>query len=322
MNDSNPLVSVWCMAYNHESYIRQCMDGFVMQKTNFSFEVIIHEDASTDKTADVIREYEKKFPEIIKPIYQTENQYSQKHINMMNTFFIPRAKGKYIAMCEGDDYWTDPLKLQKQVDFLEANPEYGMVHTNFQIVNEWNDLVTKYNRKWKSGYIFDQIIWGKYSICTASVMFKTDLYKKFEKEFDNFIFKIGDLPLWLFFSKNAMVKYFDCKMITYRILRNSASHSTNIEQQYNFHYHASEIRCLFAKKYGSRFNRKNAFTCLYKTMIKETYLKRNYPLSKYYYTKMAHNDFLSITDIKVLLFLLGSKFNFIRNFIKFLYNCN
>jgi glycosyltransferase involved in cell wall biosynthesis len=97
----------------------------MMQKTNFPFEVLIHDDASTDGTADIIREYESTYPDIIKPIYQKENQYS-KGVRISWVFNFPRAKGKYIALCEGDDYWIDPLKLQKQVDFLENNPEYSM----------------------------------------------------------------------------------------------------------------------------------------------------------------------------------------------------
>ena len=105
MKDNCPLVSICCITYNHAPYIRQCLDGFMMQQTNFTFEVLIHDDASTDGTADIIREYESKYPDIIKPIYQTENQYS-KGVKVSATFNFPRAKGKYIAMCEGDDYWT------------------------------------------------------------------------------------------------------------------------------------------------------------------------------------------------------------------------
>lgn len=115
-------VSICCLAYNHEKYIRRCLDGFLMQKTNFKFEVLIHDDASTDKTADIIREYEQKYPDIIKPIYQSENQYSQ-HIKIGWTYQYPRVKGKYIAWCEGDDCWTDEYKLQKQFDALENNPD-------------------------------------------------------------------------------------------------------------------------------------------------------------------------------------------------------
>lgn len=135
MESSAPLVSIVCLAYNHEPYIRQCLDGFVMQKTNFRFEALVHDDASTDGTADIIREYAAKYPDIIKPIYQTENQY-QKKVGILKTFLFPRATGKYIAMCEGDDYWTDPLKLQKQVDFLEANPVYSMCFTRCQFYYE------------------------------------------------------------------------------------------------------------------------------------------------------------------------------------------
>ena len=115
-------LSIHCLTYNHAPFIRQTLDGFVMQKTNFPFEVLIHDDASTDGTADIIREYEAKYPDIIKPIYQTENQYSQG-IKIGFTHLYPRAKGKYLAMCEGDDYWTDPFKLQKQYDALEQHPE-------------------------------------------------------------------------------------------------------------------------------------------------------------------------------------------------------
>ena len=134
-NSDTPLVSVRCITYNHEPYIAQALDGFLMQKTNFPFEVIVHDDASPDKTADIIREYEAKFPKIIKPIYETENQYS-KHDGSLGRIMDAACKGKYIALCEGDDYWIDENKLQMQVDFLEGNPDYGMCYTNFNILNQ------------------------------------------------------------------------------------------------------------------------------------------------------------------------------------------
>lgn len=129
------VVTILTLAYNHEPYIRECLDGIVMQQTKFKFELLIHDDASTDGTANIIREYESKYPEIIKPIYQKENQYSKK-VPIGVTYLYPRAKGKYIALCEGDDYWTDPLKLQKQVDFLEANPDYVMCTHHFNTYNQ------------------------------------------------------------------------------------------------------------------------------------------------------------------------------------------
>ena len=116
------MVSVLCLAYNHEKYVRKSLESIVNQKTNFQFEVIVHDDASTDGTADIIREFEKKYPDIVKPVYQTENQYS-KHARIHIDFLFPRAVGKYFAFCECDDYWTDEYKLQKQVDYMEAHPE-------------------------------------------------------------------------------------------------------------------------------------------------------------------------------------------------------
>ena len=119
-SDEIPLVSISCITYNHKQYIRDAIEGFLMQITNFPVEILIHDDASTDGTAEIIREYEKQYPWLIKPVYQTENQYS-KHNGIISKIQYVRALGKYIAFCEGDDYWTDPYKLQKMVDFLESN---------------------------------------------------------------------------------------------------------------------------------------------------------------------------------------------------------
>lgn len=123
----SPIVVISCPTYNHAPYIRDTLNGFVQQKTDFPFIAIIHDDASTDGTSEIIKEYAEKYPEIIKPIYEEENQYSKKngtltHIINMACF---QSGAKYIAFCEGDDYWTDSLKLQKQVDFLESYPEYS-----------------------------------------------------------------------------------------------------------------------------------------------------------------------------------------------------
>lgn len=133
---NKPKVSVLCITYNHAKFIRDCLDGFVMQKTNFPFEVLIHDDASTDGTADIIREYAEKYPDIIKPIFQTENQWS-KGIYVDKEYNWPRINGEYVALCEGDDYWTDPYKLQKQVDFLESHPDYSVCFHSVRVT--WDD---------------------------------------------------------------------------------------------------------------------------------------------------------------------------------------
>jgi glycosyltransferase involved in cell wall biosynthesis len=138
-----PLVSVSCATYNHENYIRDSLEGFLIQKTTFPIEILIHDDASTDGTADIIKEYEKKHPDLIFPIYQKENQYS-KGLTISSTFNWPRARGKYIALCEGDDYWTDPYKLQKQVEFLEATANAAGVGCYYNIMeHKGNNQVFK-----------------------------------------------------------------------------------------------------------------------------------------------------------------------------------
>lgn len=116
------IVSICCTTYNQKDYIAQTIEGFINQKINLNYEILIHDDASTDGTDDIVRAYEKKYPNIIKGIYQKENQYSQGI--MTSQIVRERAKGKYIAFCEGDDYWIDENKIQKQVDFLEMYPEY------------------------------------------------------------------------------------------------------------------------------------------------------------------------------------------------------
>lgn len=135
------IVTIQCLAYNHEPYIRQCLDGFVMQKTNFRFEAIVHDDASTDGTADIIRKYAEKYPDIIKPIFETENQYSKKDGSLGKIIGL-HTHGKYVAMCEGDDYWIDPLKLQKQVDFLEEHPEYSYSCHRYNILEDTTGVIT------------------------------------------------------------------------------------------------------------------------------------------------------------------------------------
>ena len=131
-NRLDPLVSVCCIAFNQAPFIRRCLDGVLRQKCSFPFEVIVHDDASTDGTAEIIREYAARYPDQVTAICQKENQYS-KGMDISVAFVWPRARGKFIALCEGDDYWTSPEKLQKQVSFLDAHPEYSMSFSDYAV---------------------------------------------------------------------------------------------------------------------------------------------------------------------------------------------
>ena len=136
-----PLVSVSCMTYNHAAYLRQCLDPILAQQTSFPFEIVIHDDASTDGTIGIIEEYVAKYPGIIIPIYQKENQYSKGIRGLPSRYNYPRCRGKYIAVCEGDDYWTDPQQLQKQVDFLEAHEDYVMTYHDMDVVDQHGSIL-------------------------------------------------------------------------------------------------------------------------------------------------------------------------------------
>ena len=210
------MVSVICNVYNHEKYLRDALDGFVMQKTSFPFEVLVHDDASTDSSAAIIREYEEKYPDIIKPIYQTVNQYSQK-VPITREYQLPRVQGKYIALCEGDDYWTDPMKLQKQFDFLEQHPEYSLcscstVWQNVQTgtkeargrVAEDRDISLEEIILEKGGRIFQY----------ASNFIRTEVYSQFPAW--RVAFPIGDYPLIVLAALNGKVRMLADVMTVYR----------------------------------------------------------------------------------------------------------
>jgi hypothetical protein len=129
-----PLLSILCPAYNQKAYIAQALDSFLAQQTRFAFEILVNDDASTDGTAAIIADYAQRYPNIIRPILHAQNQFQQGKLFFPDLF--NRAQGKYLAYCDGDDYWTDPLKLQKQVDFLEANPDYVITYHDALITDD------------------------------------------------------------------------------------------------------------------------------------------------------------------------------------------
>ena len=151
-NDNREImVSVCMITYNHEKYVEQAIKSILNQKTNFRFELIIHDDASPDKTADIIKAYAQEYPEIIHTVLQTENQYSKG--KTLFEFYLPLCRGKYFAFCEGDDYWIDEYKLQKQVDYMEAHPEVAAVGNRHHTVDKVGKILSTSH----SGEICDRI---------------------------------------------------------------------------------------------------------------------------------------------------------------------
>ena len=252
MGNISPFVAIKCMTYNHEPYISQCLDGFIMQKTDFPFIAIVHDDASTDNTADIISKYAERYPDIIKPIFEKENQYS-KHdgsITRIINAAIPSSV-KYLAICEGDDYWTDPYKLQKQVDFLESNSDYGLIHTDFDIINETSIHEFRYHKNFsKINDVQDALLIGTYGIGTLTVLFRKSIYDNLPRNNVGKGWSMGDLPMWIEMSSVAKFKYLNISTACYRRLSHSASHNDDIEKRITFIKNAYDCRKYYATLYN------------------------------------------------------------------------
>lgn len=241
------LVAIHCMVYNHEQYLRDCLEGFVMQKTNYPFVAIVHEDASTDGSAAIIREYEEKYPNIIKPIYETENQWS-KHDGSLERIMneaIDATGAKYIAMCEGDDYWTDSLKLQRQIDFLEAHPDYSMCFHAAKISLEGVDasitgakcesLVTR--------EYFANDMFASWIVPTASIVYRKKMLDAFSLRHSEWLTR-GDIALVLRCSHVGRVWGMEEQMSVYRMQPSSVSHNPAIRGKEIFKL-PNHFRCLY-----------------------------------------------------------------------------
>ena len=216
MDNQDIKVTIRCITYNQKDYIRQCLDGFVMQRTNFRFEAIVHDDASTDGTDEIVREYAEKYPDIIKPIFETENQYS-KHDGSLGRIMNANTRGKYVAICEGDDYWTDPLKLQKQADFLDANPQCSLTYHACKNVFSTPCKVNSLTGENVKDFYSDVDFVIHYPFQTATVMCRkeildSDLYKKAQA----IGCTAGDQILFLTASRFGTIEGVNEKMSVYR----------------------------------------------------------------------------------------------------------
>ena len=252
----DPLVSIQCLVYNHEPFLRQCLDGFVMQQTSFPFEAIVHDDASTDGSAAIIREYAEKYPDIIKPIYETENQYS-KHDGsigrIMDAAIHPSAK--YIAQCEGDDYWTDPHKLQLQVDFLESHPDYSLsVHE----YTEWDEEKGAYrphqiaflkNTKEDLTLTLDDFATGVFFTKTLTSVYRRSAIRESKYKYYDYKF---DMTLFYALITQGKCYLFNRVMGCYRIQPNSITSLKNITMFRPYTYDAMFSLCAVEKTEQSR----------------------------------------------------------------------
>lgn len=224
-----PLVVINCAAYNHEAFLRDALEGFVMQKTDFPFVAVVHDDASTDGTAAILREYTERYPDIILPIFEEENLYSKRDGSlrrvMINACAITGAK--YIALCEGDDYWTYEQKLQKQVNFLESHPDYSLVFHNAPIKNMDGSFYDKvYDITGSREYSASEIL-RRWTIPTASAVYRRENIDDNPIRF-NKKFKYGDNVLFLTAAKYGRLYGIDEYWSVYRQQASSFTNSLGI----------------------------------------------------------------------------------------------
>lgn len=215
MNDHEVMVSVFCMTYNQENFIRDTLEGFLMQKTDFAYEILIHEDASTDSTAEILRDYEQHHPDIIKVVYEEENKYG-KGIDYYYDILAPVSKGKYIALCEGDDAWIDEDKLQLQVDYMEKHPECSLIgHKAFlQYPPNWTGERDARSMGYRyEGNVPYESMFTKWEIPTSSFLFRKDLYLEMPQFFRNA--PTGDEPLEFYLAGRGNVYFLNRVMSVY-----------------------------------------------------------------------------------------------------------
>lgn len=213
---TEPMVSIVCTSYNHGDYLAEAIESFLMQKTDFDVEILIYDDASTDHSPRVIKQYENQFPSLIKPIYQTENQYS-KGVRV-ELFNHNRAAGKYIAVCEGDDYWTDPYKLQKQVDYMEAHPACSMtVHAADRVLSDKKKVLSTVRPEHDNAiFSVERVIEGGGDlIATNSMVYSKEKIPTLAPFYLNAA--VGDYPLVILAALRGTVDYLDDNMSAYRV---------------------------------------------------------------------------------------------------------
>lgn len=246
------LVSIVTLTYNQETYIRQTLDSFLAQRCNFGFEIVIHDDASTDTTQSIINEYLAKYPDKIRVIKETENQYKHGLLHIYD-IALRVCRGKYIAYCEGDDYFIDPEKLQKQVDFLETHEGYNLVHTGFKKYRQDKGAFSSFDSTKQDvpqGDIFDRLL-VQNMITAPTTMFLKDIAteaintllptSKAEK------WQTPDYPLWLYMAHKGKVGYINDVTTVYRYSRASVSSNKDGEKYISFLLSVRDIKMYFLR---------------------------------------------------------------------------
>lgn len=253
INKHEVIVSVIMITHSHEKYIAQAIEGILLQECDFEIELIIANDSSPDNTDNVVQKIIKETPKASIIKYFSH----QKNIGMMANFAfaLEKGKGKYIAICDGDDFWIDPFKLQKQINFLETNTDYALCHTNYVrningiLRNDYHEL--QLNTK----EVYSGLIKATYPISTLTTVFRKQLWKEYIEDINpiNKGWLMADLPFWIYLSKKHKVHYLDEITAVYRVLEESASNTKQIDKMIQFDKSVQEVKLFFLNRYKNSF---------------------------------------------------------------------
>jgi glycosyltransferase involved in cell wall biosynthesis len=253
---TEPLVSIMMVTYNHAPYITQAIEGVLKQKTNFPIELVIGEDCSTDGTREIVFGYQKKYPDIIRVIASDKNVGALE--NSERT--AKTCRGKYIAFCEGDDYWHHPGKLQKQADYFESHPDCGLVFSSYDVYHVQSkkgirDFI-KY-RKWEIPEKWDisDFVAGKRGVLTCTVMVRRTILDQV-READPYLhqsdqFLMRDTQIWAEISTIAHLHYIPESLATHNITVESATRSRDIKKRLRFAISGAKLMLYLANKYNA-----------------------------------------------------------------------
>ncbi|WP_052715023.1 glycosyltransferase [Vibrio sp. ECSMB14106] len=247
--------SIVCVTYNQDCFLEKTLKSLVEQRSNYRFEIIIHDDASTDNTTIILNKYKEKYPSIIKVIRQKENQYSKGGFRPLY-YASSYASGKYLAFCEGDDYWINNEKLNKQVEILENDGSVSLVHTNYLELR--NNIEKK--RALGDSYPISTVssLLKSNTVGTLTACFRREDLIEFTilVEEESKEWRLGDLPLWLYLSGKGDITYLKEEMAVYRVLNESASHSKNKNKKLMFILNSLYIKLFFIEYYKLSFSYK------------------------------------------------------------------
>lgn len=242
-----PVLSVYMLTYNHERFVAQAIDSILAQEMDFPFELVISDDCSTDATAEIVGGYAAKYPDIVK------FKVNEKNLGLIPNYFatVERCRGKYVALCAGDDWWTFPGKSAIQVKYLEDNPEMGMVYTSIKCVCEGGKKGEQKSWVWGGPSTGYEDLMASNDIPAVSAMMRRELVLRYVSEIDPVAkgWLMEDFPMWLWFAQESRIAFLDTVTAVWRIWQGSVSHPLAYIDKVRFRASVTESGHYFARRY-------------------------------------------------------------------------